>query len=275
MTPNIRTYKSCDFTSINRAKGQVGLRSRVSPAAGAFTLVELLVVISIIALLIAILLPALAQTRRAARNITCKSKLHQLAIAVNAYRADSKSYYPVNYLAQINNSSFDIYTPYGGTGKEYYYIYQVAPYLGINNPNELTYHVNASKSPFQCPDNGWNGYTTGGFTEIGKHVYYRSGISIGQNYMATVQYGHSYWKNRAALGYDYRPKNNDPRQPSNQVLNMEINGASGTPGDQDQLVGVQYWHPGNTSNTLIADGHVTSFEKDKFNQTTLKLLWLQ
>lgn len=51
----------------------------------AFTLVELLVVIGIIALLIAILLPSLAKARKSAESAVCQSNLHQLALADYEY----------------------------------------------------------------------------------------------------------------------------------------------------------------------------------------------
>jgi prepilin-type N-terminal cleavage/methylation domain-containing protein/prepilin-type processing-associated H-X9-DG protein len=58
---------------------------RTRSARGAFTLVELLVVIAIIALLIAILLPSLAKARRQARTTACLSNLRQLGMSFLMY----------------------------------------------------------------------------------------------------------------------------------------------------------------------------------------------
>lgn len=74
----------------------MGIRRR-----SAFTLVELLVVIGIIAVLVAILLPALARARQQAMSAQCLSNLRQIGMALTMYANDNHSVIP---MATINGS---------------------------------------------------------------------------------------------------------------------------------------------------------------------------
>jgi prepilin-type N-terminal cleavage/methylation domain-containing protein/prepilin-type processing-associated H-X9-DG protein len=68
-----------------------------------FTLVELLVVIGIIAVLIAVLLPTLANAQRSARDVKCQSNIRQLCTSLLNYAAENMGKFPPNINDLIPN----------------------------------------------------------------------------------------------------------------------------------------------------------------------------
>jgi len=74
--------------------GGVGDKAQELMKRGGFTLVEVLVVISVISLLMAILLPALNKVREQMNTMTCRSNLRQYGFAAAVYSDDNESLFP-------------------------------------------------------------------------------------------------------------------------------------------------------------------------------------
>jgi prepilin-type N-terminal cleavage/methylation domain-containing protein/prepilin-type processing-associated H-X9-DG protein len=110
--------------------------------AKAFTLIELLVVIAIIAILAALLLPALAQAKKKALGIGCINNLRQLTLAAQVYGGDFQDAIPPNGLGTDGRSWI------GATSG----VFQMPDYadLTLLRTNVL-YPYNKSDGIYRCP----------------------------------------------------------------------------------------------------------------------------
>ena len=114
-----------------------------------FTLFELLVVVSIIAILISLLLPAVQSARESARRAQCSNNLMQLGIALGSYASTHMVLPPgvVNETGPIQNLP---------RGYHHSWIVQILPFMGQGN---IYHHVNVKVSVYDTVNDTVAGIT--------------------------------------------------------------------------------------------------------------------
>lgn len=152
----------------------------------AFTLVELLVVIGIIAVLISVLLPALSSARRQATAVKCATQLREIGNAFQMYAMEHKGYYPPSQLqtasAAIKYNVDGVDYPVTGSSLGAYWFTFLAKYVTKAKLGEAS-GTNASDASIArnsvfwgCPQ--WEGHRTAAIGGINR-------VQLG--------YGMTYW----------------------------------------------------------------------------------
>ena len=142
--------------------GHSRLASPENPGRGccAFTLIELLVVIAIIAILAAMLLPALSSAKEAGRRIACLSDLRQPSLGSQMYVNDNQGMYPAR--SNTNRWPNQFYDYYGKNAKVLLCPTDLATgfskpaTVGLSPSNNI-----ADASARSYIINGWNDYFAG------------------------------------------------------------------------------------------------------------------
>jgi len=134
-------------------------RAHRRPVDRGFTLVELLVVISVIALLVALLLPAVQSAREASRRAGCANNLKQISLALHNYELTVGAYPMSQFWKPDPSGMTAASTGYGFLIHLLPYIEQKATYdsfnlvLAFGNVENTTVH-GVGISTFWCPSDG-------------------------------------------------------------------------------------------------------------------------
>jgi len=138
-------------STFDRIPGQRRTPSRVP--APAFTLVELLVVIGIIAVLVGILLPTLGRARENANQVKCMANLRQLGQALTIYIGENKGSLPIGLVSDGNTINGAV--TYKGESVDWttllYKILNRRAGLGLGSQDQVTAENAGLRAVFICP----------------------------------------------------------------------------------------------------------------------------
>ena len=233
---------------------------RSNPDQRAFTLIELLVVIAIIAILAAMLLPALASAKQKAWKTSCTSNLHQIGLGLRMFADDNSELYPESG-TDIHWNATDIAAPAGnGQGS---WMQQVVSYVGSTNAYDCPGNVQLPLN-MQGPFNYFNGV---------RAAFVASSTDPGERHFAAVKNTSIVFPSAYVLsgdtcgipgvtsgenGQNFDPLDADKDDYSQNCVGGEVNGLP-----------YELWQVHSKGqNVLFADGHALWYKAYNANEMT-------
>ena len=177
----------------------------------------MLIVITIIAMLVAMLLPAIGKARESTIRMRCTNNLRLQAVAHSAYQGDNREYYPafggsVDYVA----SGGGAYITGGNWSGQFWYVPGVTSYfrdyLGGGSPA-----TRKAQTVNYCPAVDWNRITPYVFLNPSYMTYFWDPNTLPGTHAGYSFYtGRKYWSQAGSFpdynNYDTRPRRSDNRE---------------------------------------------------------------